>query len=195
MIDANSVINIKRSRYTPVALEQTLEFIRDAVAGPKPTTSLAPPQRLATCTERNHNNSSSGCGKRNKILVGVIGPGSSAVSIQVQNLLQLFHIPQIGYSATSRDLTDKNRFRYFVRVVPADELQAQAMIHILQKYNWTYVSAVSTEGTAPHLTYCTQVAISKRQRCNIQPLTYLAAVDILSKWNMQTIHSEWIFTF
>ena len=65
----------------------------------------------------------------------------------MQNLLQLFHIPQIGYSATSRDLTDKNRFRYFVRVVPADELQAQAMIHILQKYNWTYVAAVSTEGT------------------------------------------------
>jgi len=133
-------------RYTPVALEQTLEFIRDAVAGPKPTTSLAPPQRLATCAERN--STSSECGKRDKILVGVIGPGSSAVSIQVQNLLQLFHIPQIGYSATSRDLTDKNRFRYFVRVVPADELQAQAMIHILQKYNWTYVSAVSTEGTS-----------------------------------------------
>ena len=66
---------------------------------------------------------------------------------QVQNLLQLFHIPQIGYSATSRDLSDKNRFRYFVRVVPPDELQARAMLEILQNYNWTYVSAVATEGS------------------------------------------------
>ena len=65
---------------------------------------------------------------------------------QVQNLLQLFDIPQIGYSATSRDLSDKHRFRYFVRVVPPDELQAQAMVQIVLKYNWTYVSAVSTEG-------------------------------------------------
>lgn len=78
--------------------------------------------------------------------MGVIGPGSSAVSIQVQNLLQLFHIPQIGYSATSRDLSDKNRFRYFLRVVPPDELQAMAMLQIVQRYNWTYVSAVATEG-------------------------------------------------
>lgn len=92
------------------------------------------------------NNKKSGNNSNSKILVGVIGPGSSAVSIQVQNLLQLFHIPQIGYSATSRDLSDKNRFRYFLRVVPPDELQARAMLQIVQKYNWTYVSAVSTEG-------------------------------------------------
>ena len=112
--------------YAPVALEQTLEFIRDAVSRPS---------SAAAATKRAGGN-----------LVGVIGPGSSAVSIQVQNLLQLFHIPQIGYSATSRDLSDKNRFRYFLRVVPPDELQARAMLEILQKYNWTYVSAVSTEG-------------------------------------------------
>ena len=139
--------------YAPVALEQTLEFIRDAVASPSsssnnPTSSLtkqavAQPSSTLPCS----NSSSVSCPKRRKVLVGVIGPGSSAVSIQVQNLLQLFHIPQIGYSATSRDLSDKNRFGYFMRVVPPDELQARAMLQIVQKYNWTYVSAVSTEGS------------------------------------------------
>ena len=68
----------------------------------------------------------------------------------LQQWVQLFHIPQIGYSATSRDLSDKNRFRYFLRVVPPDELQARAMLEIVQKYNWTYVSAVSTEGELKH---------------------------------------------
>ena len=144
-----------KNRYAPVALEQTLEFIRDAIATPKlasQTVVDVSRQNRISCTGNAAGNASSNstsngppCSKR-KILVGVIGPGSSAVSIQVQNLLQLFDIPQIGYSATSRDLTDKNRFRYFVRVVPPDELQAQAMVQIVQKYNWTYVSAVCTEG-------------------------------------------------
>lgn len=31
------------------------------------------------------------------------------MAIQVQNLLQLFNIPQIAYSATSMDLSDKVR--------------------------------------------------------------------------------------
>lgn len=44
-----------------------------------------------------------------KPIVGLIGPGSSSVAIQVQNLLQLFNIPQIAYSATSMDLSDKVR--------------------------------------------------------------------------------------
>lgn len=147
--------------YAPVALEQTLEFIRDAVAAsPAATTpstghnqtyftSRSPaPVHPSGCSRKNNESCTpSTTTKRRKVLVGVIGPGSSAVSIQVQNLLQLFHIPQIGYSATSRDLSDKNRFGYFLRVVPPDELQAMAMLQIVQRYNWTYVSAVSTEGS------------------------------------------------
>jgi hypothetical protein len=83
---------------------------------------------------------------RRSPLVGVIGPASSSVAIQVQNLLQLFQIPQIGYSTTSKDLSDKNRFSYFLRVVPSDYYQAQVMVDIVRKYNWTYVSAVNTDG-------------------------------------------------
>ncbi|KAJ9574280.1 hypothetical protein L9F63_026075, partial [Diploptera punctata] len=83
--------------------------------------------------------------KRRTPLVGVIGPASSSVAIQVQNLLQLFHIPQIGYSTTSKDLSDKNRFSYFLRVVPSDYYQAQVMVDIVRRYNWTYVSAVNTD--------------------------------------------------
>lgn len=79
-------------------------------------------------------------------LIGVVGPGSSSVALQVQNLLQLFQIPQIGYSTTSRDLSDKNRFNYFLRVVPSDYYQAQVMVDIVRRYNWTYVSAVNTDG-------------------------------------------------
>jgi hypothetical protein len=79
-------------------------------------------------------------------LIGVMGPGSSSAALQTQNLLQLFSIPQIGYSTTSKDLSDKARYSTFLRVVPSDYYQAQVMVDVVKKFNWTYVSAVNTDG-------------------------------------------------
>ncbi|KAH8020294.1 hypothetical protein HPB51_000093 [Rhipicephalus microplus] len=125
--------------YSPTALEQSIEFIRDAISaqetsggGGANVTELP-----AVCPK--------GPARRVKNLVGVIGPGSSAVTIQVQNLLQLFNIPQIGYSATSRQLSNKQFFKYFLRVVPSDQYQSQMMVDTLLMYNWTYISTVNTE--------------------------------------------------
>ena len=84
--------------------------------------------------------------KKTKNIVGIIGPGSSAVTIQVQNLLQLFNIPQIGYSATSRELSRKDFYKYFLRVVPSDEFQSKLMVDVLLKLNWSYVITVNSEG-------------------------------------------------
>ncbi|KAL6477683.1 hypothetical protein MHYP_G00135180 [Metynnis hypsauchen] len=124
--------------HSSVALEQSIEFIRDSLISIRDekdgskwcidgTPSSQPPPTK-------------------KPIAGVIGPGSSSVAIQVQNLLQLFNIPQIAYSATSIDLSDKTLYKYFLRVVPSDTLQARALLDIVKRYNWTYVSAVHTEG-------------------------------------------------
>uniref|UniRef100_A0A3Q2D936 Metabotropic glutamate receptor 5 n=1 Tax=Cyprinodon variegatus TaxID=28743 RepID=A0A3Q2D936_CYPVA len=123
--------------HSAVALEQSIEFIRDSLVSSddsedwgtmKCSDPAATPMR----------------GK--KPIVGLIGPGSSSVAIQVQNLLQLFNIPQIAYSATSMDLSDKSLYKYFMRVVPSDAQQARAMVDIVKRYNWSYVSAIHTEG-------------------------------------------------
>lgn len=37
-------------------------------------------------------------------------------------------------------------YRYFLRVVSSDVLQAQAMVDLVVYMNWTYVSTVHTEG-------------------------------------------------
>ena len=66
--------------------------------------------------------------------------------LQVQNLLQLFNIPQIGYSSTSKELSGKNFFKFFLRVVPSDHHQAQVVSSLLRYYNWTYISVVYTDG-------------------------------------------------
>nr|XP_005280474.1 metabotropic glutamate receptor 1 isoform X1 [Chrysemys picta bellii] len=124
--------------HSSVALEQSIEFIRDSlisIRDEKDGISRCVPDSLPQHQSRTK-----------KPIAGVIGPGSSSVAIQVQNLLQLFDIPQIAYSATSIDLSDKTLYKYFLRVVPSDTLQARAMLDIVKRYNWTYVSAVHTEG-------------------------------------------------
>ncbi|XP_068436990.1 metabotropic glutamate receptor 1b isoform X3 [Clinocottus analis] len=124
--------------HSSVALEQSIEFIRDSLISIRDDKDGS-----RWCIE---GVPSSQPPATKKPIAGVIGPGSSSVAIQVQNLLQLFNIPQIAYSATSIDLSDKTLFKYFLRVVPSDTLQARALLDIVKRYNWTYVSAVHTEG-------------------------------------------------
>ncbi|KAJ7990804.1 hypothetical protein DPEC_G00290710 [Dallia pectoralis] len=128
--------------HSSVALEQSIEFIRDSLISIRDDENKDGTSRQ-WCIE---GTPSSQPPTTKKPIAGVIGPGSSSVAIQVQNLLQLFNIPQIAYSATSIDLSDKTLFKYFLRVVPSDTLQARAILDIVKRYNWTYVSAVHTEG-------------------------------------------------
>ncbi|XP_062872609.1 metabotropic glutamate receptor 5b [Trichomycterus rosablanca] len=133
--------------HSAVALEQSIEFIRDSLLAIENPTS-APTDPIS---EDSGLGAGVKCGeglppKGKKPIVGLIGPGSSSVAIQVQNLLQLFNIPQIAYSATSMDLSDKSLFKYFMRVVPSDAQQARAMVDIVKRYNWSYVSTIHTEG-------------------------------------------------
>lgn len=85
--------------HSAVALEQSIEFIRDTLV------SNEEEESQGRCTAE----AGSLLMQGKKPIVGLIGPGSSSVAIQVQNLLQLFNIPQIAYSATSMDLSDKVR--------------------------------------------------------------------------------------
>ncbi|RXN24247.1 metabotropic glutamate receptor 5 [Labeo rohita] len=124
--------------HSAVALEQSIEFIRDSLVAADESEEAGGGTRCADPGATPM--------KGKKPIVGLIGPGSSSVAIQVQNLLQLFNIPQIAYSATSMDLSDKSLYKYFMRVVPSDAQQARAMVDIVKRYNWTYVSAIHTEG-------------------------------------------------
>lgn len=58
----------------------------------------------------------------------------------------VFQIPQLSYASTSTELSDKSRFEYFSRVVPPDNFQAQAMVEVVRRLGWKYVSTVAVEG-------------------------------------------------
>ena len=85
--------------------------------------------------------------ENNTQLAGVIGALSSGVSETVANFLRVFQIPQISYSSTSIILSNKDIYSYFLRVVPPDSFQAQAMVDIIKRIGWNYVSTVNSAGT------------------------------------------------
>ncbi|XP_075975715.1 metabotropic glutamate receptor 5-like [Anticarsia gemmatalis] len=122
----------------PTALRQTIDLVRDAIA--PPDAHHAPHPSADNCSR-------AGAGEQGAApLVAVLGPGASSAAVQVQNLLQLFSIPQVSYSATSRELSDRARFSTFFRVVPSDRHQARLLVALLRAHNWTYVHAVHTDG-------------------------------------------------
>ena len=82
-----------------------------------------------------------------KQLAGVVGALSSGVSETVANFLRVFEIPQISYASTSIILSNKDIYSYFLRVVAPDSFQAQAMVDIIKRFGWNYVSTVNSYGT------------------------------------------------
>ena len=148
--------------YPPVALGQSIDFIKNSITDMErrqdemrqqeqvDRDNSADGAESGSTMGRNRTSQQSQCSIKKeyrKPIAGLIGPGSSSVTIQVQNLLSLFTIPQIGYSSTSKDLSIKSLYEYFLRVVPSDKLQARALVDLVLYFNWTYISTVYTEGT------------------------------------------------
>ena len=79
-------------------------------------------------------------------LAGVVGAYTSGVSAVVANFLRVFEIPQISYASTSETLSNKDIYSYFFRTVPPDSFQARAMVDIIKKFGWTYISTVNSDG-------------------------------------------------
>ena len=82
------------------------------------------------------------CGEN---IVGLVGPQTSPVSMQIANLGRLFEVPQVSYMATSVSLCNNAEFPYFFRTVPSDVHQAKAIVELLKTFNWSYASIVHSD--------------------------------------------------
>ncbi|XP_040579714.2 LOW QUALITY PROTEIN: metabotropic glutamate receptor-like [Lepeophtheirus salmonis] len=131
-------------------------------------------------------------------VLGVIGGSYSSVSIQVANLLRLFSIPQISPASTAKELSDKSRYEMFARTVPPDTFQAIALVDIVVKFNWSYVSTVASEGSygesgmdvfrreASHRNIC--IAVAEKVPSSSDEKTFIEVVqNLLKKPNAKAI--------
>lgn len=56
-----------------------------------------------------------------------------------------FCYPQVSFFSTSPELSNKARFEYFTRTIPSDLHQVRAMVEIVKKLGWRYVSIIYEE--------------------------------------------------
>jgi len=52
---------------------------------------------------------------------------------------------QVSYFSTSPELSNKQRFEYFSRTIPSDHYQVKAMVEIVKRMGWSYVSIIYEE--------------------------------------------------
>ena len=81
----------------------------------------------------------------NQHVGAVIGPATSSSSVPSASLLGLYSIPQIGYTASSSVLSDKSRFKSFLRTIPSDDHQAAAIASFVKHFDWNYVFFVGSD--------------------------------------------------
>ncbi|XP_071378745.1 G-protein coupled receptor family C group 6 member A-like [Centroberyx affinis] len=77
------------------------------------------------------------------LVKAIIGARYSEVSIAVARLLGLNMVPQISTTSSAATLDDKIRFPSFLRTIPSDVHQTQALAQLMKHFEWNWVGVVS----------------------------------------------------
>ncbi|XP_073342606.1 extracellular calcium-sensing receptor-like [Pagrus major] len=78
-------------------------------------------------------------------VIGIVGDSSSTRSIAVSSVLSLYRVPMVSYFATCSCLSDRQKFPSFFRTIPSDAFQVQAMIQILNRFDWTWAGLLVSD--------------------------------------------------
>uniref|UniRef100_A0A4W6C8D2 Olfactory receptor C family, w1 n=1 Tax=Lates calcarifer TaxID=8187 RepID=A0A4W6C8D2_LATCA len=73
----------------------------------------------------------------------VIGDGGSTQSLVVARFLGVFHVPQVSYFSSCACLSDKKEFPAFLRTMPSDFFQVDALIQLVKHFGWTWVGVIA----------------------------------------------------
>uniref|UniRef100_A0AAY4CAR4 G-protein coupled receptors family 3 profile domain-containing protein n=1 Tax=Denticeps clupeoides TaxID=299321 RepID=A0AAY4CAR4_9TELE len=73
----------------------------------------------------------------------VIGDGGSTLSLVVARFLGVFHVPQVSYFSSCACLSNKLQFPAFLRTMPSDFFQVDALAQLVKHFGWTWVGVVA----------------------------------------------------
>ncbi|XP_027136437.1 extracellular calcium-sensing receptor [Larimichthys crocea] len=73
----------------------------------------------------------------------VIGDGGSTQSLVVARFLGVFHVPQVSYFSSCACLSDKKQFPTFLRTMPSDFFQVDALVQLVKHFGWTWVGVIA----------------------------------------------------
>ncbi|XP_062242620.1 extracellular calcium-sensing receptor-like [Platichthys flesus] len=86
-----------------------------------------------------HNCSQSG------MVMAIVGESGSTPSISMSRVLGPFNIPQVSHFATCACLSNKKQYPSFLRTIPSDQFQANALAKLLKHFGWTWIGAVRSD--------------------------------------------------
>ncbi|XP_056297290.1 extracellular calcium-sensing receptor-like [Pseudoliparis swirei] len=73
----------------------------------------------------------------------LIGDGGSTQSLVVARFLGVFHVPQVSYFSSCACLSDKKEFPAFLRTMPSDFFQVDALVQLVMHFGWTWVGVIA----------------------------------------------------
>ncbi|XP_038818061.1 extracellular calcium-sensing receptor-like [Salvelinus namaycush] len=73
----------------------------------------------------------------------VIGDGGSTLSLVVARFLGVFRVPQVSYFSSCACLSNKAEFPAFLRTMPSDFFQVDALVQLVQHFSWKWVGVVA----------------------------------------------------
>ncbi|NP_001093027.1 vomeronasal 2 receptor 501 [Monodelphis domestica] len=74
--------------------------------------------------------------------VAVIGGVTSALSVQMGTLLNLYKFPQISYGPFDSALSDKVQFPFIYQMAPKDSSLHQGLVHLMMYFSWNWIGIV-----------------------------------------------------
>ena len=76
------------------------------------------------------------------VFLGIVGPAYTIVTHSVAILLGYYQTPVISYATSDAALSNKDLYKYFLRTIPSDNLQVNAMVDLMSYFGWQYVSVI-----------------------------------------------------
>ncbi|NP_001093014.1 vomeronasal 2 receptor 542 [Monodelphis domestica] len=77
--------------------------------------------------------------------VVVIGGATSALSVQMGTLLDLYKVPQISYGPFDSILSDESQFPFLYQLAHKDSSLYHGMVQLMIHFEWTWVGLVTTD--------------------------------------------------
>ena len=73
-------------------------------------------------------------------IIGIVGTARSSTTLLAAKVSNVYDVPLVSYYATSDELSNTQRFPFFLRTVPPDKFQVGAIMDLLLHYSWKYIA-------------------------------------------------------